>query len=122
MRAWVSADSRSHSATFFPALPDADSISANSASVSRVATDLVRLLSLVGAKGDAAETAACGLSSGEAIGRYLDSGILRLFSFEALFSGEANKLLLKSVFTRSTSRSRTQRCRVYVRKRETLNH
>jgi len=44
MRAWVSADSRSHSATFFPALPDADLISANSASVSRVATDLVRLL------------------------------------------------------------------------------
>jgi hypothetical protein len=49
--------------------------------------DLIRLLSLVGAEGDAAGTDACGLSSGEVIGRYLDSGILRLLDLRCYFKG-----------------------------------
>ncbi len=91
LRACAKAASRSHSATFFPALEAAASTSLNSASVSLVAIDLPRALSLPD-KPVGGEAIICGLSGEEAIEvpfgnrRTLKLGCRRLFNRYPLFA------------------------------------
>jgi hypothetical protein len=66
-RAWESAASRSHSATFFPAFAAAVSTSPNSVSVSRVAMDLAREVSFPETVDADGKVVSCGLSLPEAI-------------------------------------------------------